>query len=233
MIGRMDSGAALAVVTVALVVGSGPGRVAGQPPAADGKFLTRPLVTHIYTADPSAHVFDGRIFIYPSHDIETGVPQDDLGSHFDMRDYHVLSMDSIGARSPTTASRSTSRACRGRAARCGRRTPPRRAASTTSTSRPRTSRTSSASASPSARGPRARSRRSRADRGQLQHRPGGVQGRRRLALHVLRRDLGRPASALGHRRSTRRRTCIRRRPAGARRPRSRACATTCSASPSL
>ncbi len=98
MIGRIDSGAALAVVTVALVVGSGPGRVAGQPPAADGKFLTRPLVTHIYTADPSAHVFDGRIFIYPSHDIETGAKPDDLGSHFDMRDYHVLSMDSIGGK---------------------------------------------------------------------------------------------------------------------------------------
>lgn len=55
-----------------------------------------PLVTHIYTADPSAHVFDGKIYIYPSHDIESDVPQDDLGSHFDMKDYQVLSMDSIG-----------------------------------------------------------------------------------------------------------------------------------------
>ncbi len=55
-----------------------------------------PLVTHIYTADPSAHVFDGKIYIYPSHDIESDVPQDDLGSHFDMKDYHILSMESIG-----------------------------------------------------------------------------------------------------------------------------------------
>jgi hypothetical protein len=60
------------------------------------KYLTQPLVTHIYTADPSAHVFNGRIYIYPSHDIEAGVPQDDLGSHFDMRDYHILSMDKVG-----------------------------------------------------------------------------------------------------------------------------------------
>jgi hypothetical protein len=60
------------------------------------KFLTQPLVRHIYTADPSAHVFKGRIYIYPSHDFEAGVPQDDLGSHFAMRDYHVLSMDAIG-----------------------------------------------------------------------------------------------------------------------------------------
>ena len=62
------------------------------------KFLTQPLVSHIYTADPSAHVFKGRIYVYPSHDFEAGVPQDDLGSHFAMRDYHVLSMDSVGGK---------------------------------------------------------------------------------------------------------------------------------------
>ncbi|WP_076422846.1 glycoside hydrolase family 43 protein [Pontibacter lucknowensis] len=55
-----------------------------------------PLVTHIYTADPSAHVFNGRIYIYPSHDIEAGIPEKDDGSHFAMKDYHVLSMDSVG-----------------------------------------------------------------------------------------------------------------------------------------
>jgi hypothetical protein len=57
------------------------------------KAISQPLVTHIYTADPSAHVFDGKIYIYPSHDIESNVPFDDLGSHFAMEDYHVLSMD--------------------------------------------------------------------------------------------------------------------------------------------
>ena len=60
------------------------------------KFLTQPLITQIYTADPSAHVFNGKIYIYPSHDIDAGVPADDLGSHFAMRDYHVLSMDAVG-----------------------------------------------------------------------------------------------------------------------------------------
>jgi hypothetical protein len=59
--------------------------------------ISAPLVSHIYTADPSAHVFDGKLYIYPSHDIESNVPQDDEGGHFDMKDYHVLSMDSIGA----------------------------------------------------------------------------------------------------------------------------------------
>jgi hypothetical protein len=61
------------------------------------KYNHQPLVTELYTADPSAHVFNGRIFIYPSHDVETDVPQDDMGSHFDMRDYHVYSMERPGA----------------------------------------------------------------------------------------------------------------------------------------
>src|SRR4051812_32593684 len=60
------------------------------------EYLSQPLVSNIYTADPSAHVFNGRIYVYPSHDTATGTKEDDLGSHFDMRDYHVLSMDSVG-----------------------------------------------------------------------------------------------------------------------------------------
>lgn len=58
------------------------------------KAISKPLVTNIYTADPSAHVFDGKIYIYPSHDIDAGDAFDDLGSHFAMEDYHVISMDS-------------------------------------------------------------------------------------------------------------------------------------------
>jgi hypothetical protein len=60
------------------------------------EYLSQPLISTIYTADPSAHVFNGRLYVYPSHDTATGTPEDDLGSHFDMRDYHVLSMDSVG-----------------------------------------------------------------------------------------------------------------------------------------
>jgi hypothetical protein len=68
-----------------------------QAPKPDpSRFLTQPLIPGIYTADPAAHVFDGRIFIYPSHDIEAGIPADDLGSQFAMRDYHVFSMDRVG-----------------------------------------------------------------------------------------------------------------------------------------
>jgi hypothetical protein len=54
----------------------------------------RPLVSHIFTADPSAHVFNGRIYVYPSHDRETDIPDNDNGDQYDMVDYHVLSLDS-------------------------------------------------------------------------------------------------------------------------------------------
>ena len=55
----------------------------------------RYLVRNLYIADPSAHVFDGKIFVYPSHDIDSGIPENDNGGHFAMRDYHVFSLDSI------------------------------------------------------------------------------------------------------------------------------------------
>ena len=66
------------------------------PPAHPARFQTQPIITHVHTADPSAHVFGDRLYIYPSHDIEAGVPADDLGSHFAMRDYRVFSMERVG-----------------------------------------------------------------------------------------------------------------------------------------
>ena len=59
----------------------------------NARAISQPLVKHIYTADPSAHVFNGKIYIYPSHDIDAGDAFDDLGSHFAMEDYHIISMD--------------------------------------------------------------------------------------------------------------------------------------------
>ncbi len=56
-----------------------------------------PLVKHIFTADPSAHVFEGKIYIYPSHDEDINVPDDDGGDQYQMKDYHILSMDDIDA----------------------------------------------------------------------------------------------------------------------------------------
>lgn len=59
--------------------------------------ISSPLISHIYTADPSAHVFNGRLYIYTSHDIESDVAEDDLGSHFNMRNYHVFSLDDVNS----------------------------------------------------------------------------------------------------------------------------------------
>ena len=74
-----------------------------QPLSADGRmFRSLPLVTSIYTADPSAHVFEGRIYVYPSHDIDGPALPDvepfkgSKGNGYKMRDYVVLSMDHVG-----------------------------------------------------------------------------------------------------------------------------------------
>ena len=56
-----------------------------------------PLVTHIYTADPSAHVFNGKIYVYPSHDLEHDGEDNDDGDEYQMEDYHILSMDNVDA----------------------------------------------------------------------------------------------------------------------------------------
>jgi hypothetical protein len=49
--------------------------------------LHAPLVTDIYAADPSAHVFEGVLYIYVSHD------RDFAMGDFNMVDHHLLSLD--------------------------------------------------------------------------------------------------------------------------------------------
>ena len=53
----------------------------------------QPLVTHMFTADPSAHVFEGKIYFYPSHDLDHDGEDNDNGDQYRMEDYHVFSMD--------------------------------------------------------------------------------------------------------------------------------------------
>ena len=47
-------------------------------------FAQNPVISTIYTADPSAHVFNDTLFIYPSHD-------HDSAKWWDMDDWHVFS----------------------------------------------------------------------------------------------------------------------------------------------
>jgi beta-xylosidase len=54
---------------------------------------SKPLITDFYTADPSAHVFAGRIYIYPSHDLAVDAEENDFGDQYAMTDYRVLSQE--------------------------------------------------------------------------------------------------------------------------------------------
>lgn len=59
--------------------------------------MSKPLITHLYTADPSAHVFEDRLYLYPSHDLDHDNLVDDSGDQYDMEDYHVFSLEHIHA----------------------------------------------------------------------------------------------------------------------------------------
>ncbi|MBR6212375.1 MAG: family 43 glycosylhydrolase [Bacteroidales bacterium] len=53
-----------------------------------------PIIKDAFTADPSAHVFEGRVYVYPSHDIPA--PADYARKDwFCMADYHVYSSDNL------------------------------------------------------------------------------------------------------------------------------------------
>jgi hypothetical protein len=72
--------------------------MAGTPSQADsGQNPTYPviekkiLIPGVYTADPSAHVINGRLVVFCSHDNPNSTqPEDDLGNHFDMIDYRIM-----------------------------------------------------------------------------------------------------------------------------------------------
>ena len=46
-----------------------------------------------YMADPSVHVFNGKLYVYPSHDWECENVENDNGDQYVMKDMHVLSTD--------------------------------------------------------------------------------------------------------------------------------------------
>ena len=48
-----------------------------------------------YMADPSVHVFNDKLYIYPAHDWDSGAAFDDDGGHFEMKDYHALTLTDI------------------------------------------------------------------------------------------------------------------------------------------
>lgn len=52
-----------------------------------------PIINHCFTADPTARVFDGKLYMYPSHDIPS--PVERLKEWFCMEDYHVYSSENL------------------------------------------------------------------------------------------------------------------------------------------
>ncbi len=54
------------------------------------------LITDNYTADPSVHLFEDKIYLYPSHDLDIETIDNDNGDQYAMTDYHVYSMESPG-----------------------------------------------------------------------------------------------------------------------------------------
>ena len=64
-----------------------------DPSKAKGE-IAPAIIQHIFTADPSAHVFNGKLYIYPSHDLAHDGGSNDNGDQYQMEDYHVFSMES-------------------------------------------------------------------------------------------------------------------------------------------
>lgn len=56
---------------------------------------TNPIITDQFTADPTARVFEGKIYMYPSHDIPSVITHTDGSPWFSMPDYHVFSSEDL------------------------------------------------------------------------------------------------------------------------------------------
>jgi beta-xylosidase len=61
---------------------------------ANNAFATNPLITDQFTADPTARVFEGKMYLYPSHDIPYS-PGRGRTNWFIMEDYHVFSSENL------------------------------------------------------------------------------------------------------------------------------------------
>lgn len=60
----------------------------------NGIFAQNPFIMDQFTADPTARVFEGKIYVYPSHDIPAR-PGKGRANWFVMEDYHVFSSENL------------------------------------------------------------------------------------------------------------------------------------------
>ncbi len=94
-----DSPTATATPSATATATATPSATATRSTAPDGsptpQIAAGPLITTSYTADPSAHVFEGKLYIYPSHDLDQDVPETMDGGQYAMEDYHVFSLKTL------------------------------------------------------------------------------------------------------------------------------------------
>ena len=59
-----------------------------------GALAQNPIIRDRFTADPTARVFNGKVYLFPSHDIKApdDYPRKDW---FCMNDYHVFSSENL------------------------------------------------------------------------------------------------------------------------------------------
>nr|WP_298728278.1 family 43 glycosylhydrolase [uncultured Steroidobacter sp.] len=62
---------------------------------AGAAFATNPLIMDQFTADPTARVFEGKVYVYPSHDIKAPPGYKGKPNWFVMEDYHVFSSENL------------------------------------------------------------------------------------------------------------------------------------------
>lgn len=78
----------IAFAVVGMTLSCSPSKTLG--PQAPLQLADNPFITHMYTADPSAHVWeDGRLYVYASHDIDPPAGCDRMDR------YHVFSTDDM------------------------------------------------------------------------------------------------------------------------------------------
>ena len=56
---------------------------------------TNPIISNQFAADPTARVFNGKIYMFPSHDIPPVIIRPDGTKWFSMEDYHVFSSEDL------------------------------------------------------------------------------------------------------------------------------------------
>jgi hypothetical protein len=63
--------------------------------ATSSLFAQNPIVRDQFSADPTARVFNGKVYVFPSHDIPTPPEKPGRKDWFCMADYHVFSSENL------------------------------------------------------------------------------------------------------------------------------------------